>query len=110
VAIIRAEKPQVIVTYGDDQKGYPHPDHLRVYDISMPAVDRAADADWYPEAGEPHTVDKVYFCTWSRARIQAMHDKFLELGLESPYDETWFSRPHQDDRITTRVPIDGYGD
>ncbi len=28
VAIIRRERPQVIVTYADDQKGYPHPDHL----------------------------------------------------------------------------------
>ena len=33
VAVIRRERPQVIVTYGDDQKGYPHPDHLRVHEI-----------------------------------------------------------------------------
>ena len=34
VEVIRRERPQVIVTYGDDQQGYPHPDHLRVHDIS----------------------------------------------------------------------------
>ncbi len=34
VAIIRRTSPQVILTYGDDQQGYPHPDHLRVHDIS----------------------------------------------------------------------------
>src|SRR6266542_624399 len=33
VSVIRRERPQVIVTYGDDQQGYPHPDHLRVHDI-----------------------------------------------------------------------------
>src|SRR5688500_18240161 len=53
VAAIREHRPQVIVTYGDDQRGYPHPDHLRVHDISLPAFDRAGDPDWYPDAGEP---------------------------------------------------------
>jgi mycothiol S-conjugate amidase len=109
VTILRTERPQVIITYGDDQTGYPHPDHLRVYDITMPAVERAADPDWYPEAGPPHKVDKVYFSVWSRARMVAMHEKFLELALESPFDDAWFERPSQDDRITTRVPVDGYG-
>ena len=53
VAIIRRARPQVIITYGDDQSGYPHPDHLRVHDISVAAFDRAGDPDWYPELGEP---------------------------------------------------------
>ncbi len=110
VAILRRERPQVVVTYGDDQKGYPHPDHLMVHDVTMPAVERAADPGWYPDAGDAHRVDKVYWTSWSRARIHALHEKFLELGLESPYDEKWFERPSQDHRITTRVPIDGHGD
>jgi mycothiol S-conjugate amidase len=110
VEIIRRERPQVVVTYGDDQQGYPHPDHLMVHDITMPAIDRAADAAWYPDAGEPHQVAKVYWTSWSRARMVAMHEKFVELGLESPFDEKWFERPSQDDRITTRVPIHDYGD
>ncbi len=105
VAILRRERPQVVVTYGDDQKGYPHPDHLMVHDITMPAIDRAADPAWYPEAGEVHQVSKVYWTMWSRARIVAMHEKFVELGLESPFDEKWLERPSQDDRITTRVDI-----
>ena len=110
VAVLRRERPQVVVTYGDDQKGYPHPDHLMVHDVTMPAIDRAADPTWYPEAGPAHRVAKVYWTAWSRARMVAMHDKFLELGLPSPFDEKWFDRPSQDHRITTRVPIDDYGD
>ena len=51
-----APRPQVVVTYGDEQQGYPHPDHLRVHEITQPAVDRAADPTWYPEAGEPWQV------------------------------------------------------
>ncbi len=110
VAILRRERPQVVVTYGDDQKGYPHPDHLMVHDISMPAIERAADPAWYPEAGEAHQVSKVYWTMWSRARIVAMHEKFVELGLESPFDEKWFERPSQDDRITTRVDISDFNE
>ena len=44
---------------------------------------------------------------WSRARILATHEKFLELGLESPFGEDWFERPSQEERITTSVPLDG---
>jgi len=110
VAVLRRERPQVVVTYGDDQKGYPHPDHLMVHDVTMPAVERAADPAWYPEAGAPHQVAKVYWTSWSRARIVAMHEKFLELGKESPYDEKWFERPDQDDRITTRVHTGEFSD
>ena len=110
VAIIRRTRPQVIVTYGDEQGGYPHPDHMRVHDITQPAVDRAADPDWYPEAGEPWQVSKIYYSVWSRKRIELMHAKFLELGLESPFSEDWFKRPSQDDRITTSIDIEGFAE
>src|SRR5438270_165657 len=103
VEVIRRERPQVIVTYGDDQEGYPHPDHLRVHDISLPAFDAAGDPDAYPDAGPPWQPLKLYYVAWSRARILAMHEKFQELGIESPFDKRWFERPSQDDRITTKI-------
>jgi len=110
VAIIRRERPQVIVTYGDDQQGYPHPDHLRVHDITVPAFEKAGDPDAFPEAGEPWQPLKLYYTGWSRQRIIAMHEKFLELGLESPYGERWLQRPSQDERITTKIDVSGYMD
>lgn len=110
VAIIRERRPQVILTYGDDQEGYPHPDHLKVHDISVLAFDQAADPRAYPEAGEPWQPLKMYYSVWSLARIKAMHDKFIELDLESPFDDKWFSRPNQDHRITTRIDLEGYQD
>jgi mycothiol S-conjugate amidase len=110
VEVIRRERPQVIVTYADDHTGYPHPDHIRVHDISPPAFDRAGDPDWYPEAGEPWTPSKLYYVVWSRARLVATHTKFEELGLESPFDDRWFERPSQDDNITTRIDIGDWYD
>ena len=74
VAVIRRTRPQVIITYGDDQQGYPHPDHLKVHDISVLAFDRAGDPDWYPELGEPFQPSKLYYSTWSRARMSAVHE------------------------------------
>lgn len=108
VTIIRRDRPQVVVTYGDDQRGYAHPDHLKVHDITVPAFERAGDPAHYPDAGEPWQPLKLYYTAWSRRRMLGLHEKFLELGLESPFDEEWLTRlqdADQDDRITTQVEI-----
>lgn len=108
VAIIRRDRPQVIVTYGDDQRHYAHPDHLRVHDISVPAFDRAGDPEWYPEFGEPWMPLKLYYTVWSRRRMVALHEKFLELGMDSPFGEEWQERMKDtgaDDRVTTEIPV-----
>ena len=73
VAIIRRTRAQVIITYGDDQAGYPHPDHLRVHDISVLAFERAGDAAWYPDLGEPFAPSKLYYSVWSKERVLAVH-------------------------------------
>jgi len=110
VSIIRAERPHVVVTYGDDQQSYGHPDHLRVAEISGPAFDAAGDADAFSDVGEPWQPLKMYYVTWSSNRVSALHAKFAELGLESPYDERWLSRPSNDDAITTRIGCAEYFD
>jgi mycothiol S-conjugate amidase len=110
VALIRQQRPHVIVTYSDDQQGYQHPDHIRVNEISVPAFDLAGDPAAFPELGEPWHPAKMYYTTWSRRRVQAMHDAFLGLGLESPYDDRWFTRPSDDHRITTRIDISAFYD
>ncbi len=108
VALIRHYRPEVIITYSDNQQGYRHPDHLRVHDISVPAFERSADPAWYPDAGEPFQPQKLYYSTWSRARMLAHHERFQKLDLESPFDERWFERESQDDRITTKVDVADY--
>jgi mycothiol S-conjugate amidase len=113
VAIIRRDRPQVIVTYPEDQSHYAHPDHLRVHDITVPAFERAADPEWYPEAGEPFQPLKLYYTAWSSRRMIGLHEKFVELGLESPFDEEWRARwsdASQDHLITTQVPIGDFYD
>ena len=108
VAVIRRERPQVIITYGDDQRSYPHPDHVKVHDISIPAFERAGDPAWYPEAGEPWQPLKMYYSVWSRARMVAVHEGMIRHRGESPYDQAWLDRPGHDDRITTKLEISAY--
>lgn len=110
VKIIRAERPQVILTYGDDQKYYPHPDHLQVHSVSIAAFHAAADASRFPDAGEPWQPLKLYYSTWSKKRFIAMAEKFEELGLENPFPKDWLDREWQDHRITTTVDVSGYLD
>ena len=110
VATVRQHRPQVLVVYADDQSGYPHPDHLRVHDVGVAAFEAAGDPDRYPGTGEAWQPLKLYYSAWSRARTLAMHEKFVELGLESPFDQERLDRPAQDERITTRVDISEFAD
>ena len=108
VAIIRRERSQVVITYGDDQSGYPHPDHLKVHDITVPAWERAGDPAWYPEAGAPWQPSKLYYSAWSKARLIAVHEGMIKLRGESPFDQAWLDRPGFDERITTKLDIGPY--
>jgi mycothiol S-conjugate amidase len=108
VAVIRRTHPQVLITYGDDQRGYPHPDHLKVHDISVPAFDRAGDPSWYPELGDPWQPSKMYYSVWSRNRIVAMHEALIRLRGESPFDKKWLERESHEERITTRIAVGDY--
>jgi mycothiol S-conjugate amidase len=111
VKVIRAERPQVIVTYAEDREFYPHPDHIRVHEISVPAFDAAADPDRYPDAGEPWQPSKLYYTGWSKRRVMALHEAYVRHGHESPF-ERWFEQgfPDHDDRFTTHVDVGGYLD
>lgn len=108
VALIRDERPQVILTYNDDQAGYPHPDHLKVHDISVLAFERAGDASWYPGTGAPWQPSKMYYTLWAKERVMAVHEALLLKFGESPFDEKWLSRVSQDHRITTRLDVAKY--
>jgi mycothiol S-conjugate amidase len=108
VEVIRRVRPHVLITYNDDQRGYPHPDHLKVHDISVAAFDRAGDPMWYPEAGTAWQPLKLYYTIWAKARLVAVHEAMLRLRGSSPFDEDWLDRPDHDHRITTRIDVAQY--
>jgi mycothiol S-conjugate amidase len=110
VRIIRAERPQVIITYRDEQNFYPHPDHIRTHVISGPAFDAAGDPDAFPDAGDPWQPSKLYYVSWSIARVKALHQAYLDRGEESAYT-SWFERGFDTDRkdeFTTLIDVGDY--
>jgi mycothiol S-conjugate amidase len=55
-------------------------------------------------------VAKLFYVTWPAERVRAMHQMFLELGLESPYDEAFLARlDNYVDDTTHKVDISGFG-
>lgn len=109
VAIVRAERPQVLVTYDYDH-GRGHPDHIRVHEIGHLAFDRAGDADWYPELGEPWHPQKLYYTgVMSRPRVEKMHAWFAETGQESPYTRWIEMMTEREPRpVTSQVDVTGF--
>lgn len=114
VALIRRERPQVIVTYDEEQSAYPHPDHLRVHEITVAAFEAAGKPDAYPGAGAPFQPLKLYYSVWPVEQFLRRHEMFLKLGLESPYEkriaEGWFDERMPNREVTTKVDVTGYAD
>ncbi|NKE62225.1 mycothiol conjugate amidase Mca [Lentzea sp. PSKA42] len=114
VEAIRDFRPHVVVTY-DENGGYPHPDHIRTHEISMAALDAAADPAFEPSLGEAWETQKVYYGHgFSRAKLLAFHEAMEARGMESPYTE-WLAnwdagRPDVMDRVTTQVECADYFD
>lgn len=85
VAVIREFRPHVIITY-DENGGYPHPDHLKVHEVSMLAWERASDAHYRPDLGQAWEPLKLYYTHgFIRQRMEMFHNLLLEQGKVSPY-------------------------
>src|SRR6185312_11727681 len=61
-------------------------------EISEIAFEAAGDPDRYPDAGAPWQPVRLCYIRWSVKRMRAMHEKFLEMGLESPFTGDWLGR------------------
>ena len=103
VGILRAERPQVVVTY-DADGGYGHPDHVQANRVTMAALDPAADPGFAPELGVPWQVAKVYWMTLSRRMLQ----RAVDAGVLASLDAVPGSLP--DEEITAVVDGRSYLD
>lgn len=115
-ALIRRERPDVIVTF-DETGGYGHPDHVAVHHYTKAAFTAAADPSRYPEQLEagltPHQARKLYYTAIQRRFFRALVAKMQELGLEVPEryrerQEMPFGLP--DEACTTDILVQDFWD
>ena len=108
VEIIRKERPEVVLGY-DESRGYEHPDHIRVHEWGRAAFEAAGDPTRFPDAGEPWQPSKLYhFATFSRQRMQTLHEAAEAEGIESPYAgwlENWETIGFEEPEITAQVDV-----
>jgi N-acetyl-1-D-myo-inositol-2-amino-2-deoxy-alpha-D-glucopyranoside deacetylase len=110
VAVVREVKPQVFVTY-DENGAYGHPDHIRAHDVAVAAFDKAGDASYAPDLGEPWRPTKLYYTAVPKSLMQAGLDalkaqgKDFFDGVESA-DDIPFAV--SDDVITTEIDARAY--
>jgi len=106
VAIVREERPQVIIAYGDDHSFYPHPDHIRAHEIAVTAFEAAGVSDRFPSTGKPWSPSKLYYSGWTRRRIQALHDAYAKSGTDSPFGEFLKAIKGDSDHLyTTQIDV-----
>ena len=105
VTVLRRERPQVVLGY-DDHRYYPHPDHLRVWELGLEAFAAAADPGRFPECGAAWEVGRLAAPVFSRQRLQVLHDAAEAAGIESQLGP-WLAGFNDDhtDRVDVRVPI-----
>lgn len=111
VEIVRRERPDVVMGY-DDHERYPHPDHLRVHDLSLAVFAAAADPAFAPDLGPAWEISKLYAPAFTAKRITALHDAVVARGLESPF-ERWLEGLEsytEDGKTISRIDVTGYID
>lgn len=101
VTLVRKHRPDVFLGY-DAHEFYPHPDHLRVHTITTDIMAAAADAKWFPDAGEPWKIRRLVASLFSRRGMLAIHEVLLERDGKSPFTE-WIDRIRGEDVLDVRT-------
>jgi N-acetyl-1-D-myo-inositol-2-amino-2-deoxy-alpha-D-glucopyranoside deacetylase len=98
-AILREEKPEVVVTYAEDGT-YGHPDHIKAHHVTNAALDLLEKESWRPR--------KLYYAVIPRSAMKAFMEQMPEearqqgLGMQIP------GTP--DELITTKVDVSEFVD
>src|SRR3982075_2914449 len=90
VGVIRAEQPQVVVTY-DGRGGYGHPDHIRAHQVAVAPFEAARDPNRFPAAVPAGPPSRLYYSVVPRSAMLRFMERLREAGIEMP-----FSRPDSD--------------
>jgi len=112
VAVVREERPQVIVTY-DERGGYGHPDHVRAHQVAVAAFHAAGDGEQFPDSGAVWQTSKLYYAVIPRSAMRQFAERLRAAGVEAPFvdmrendEELPFGVA--DELVTTQIDVSAY--
>lgn len=115
-ALIRRERPQVVVTFGPDG-AYGHPDHIAISQFATAAVVCAANGEYTPqylppsieepEGHTPHQVSKLYYLVDTRETLE-MYERFAEDLVMNVDGQIRRPFAWEEWAVTTRIEGGGY--
>lgn len=98
-AIVRDERPDVVVTYGEDGV-YGHPDHIKAHHVTNAAFDMLEREGWTPS--------KLYYTAIPRSMMEAFMKQMPEEAQRQNTNMRIAGTP--DELVTTRVDVHDYVD
>jgi len=98
-AILREEKPEVVVTYAEDGT-YGHPDHIKAHHVTNAALDLLEKEGWRPR--------KLYYTVIPRSAMKAFAESLPEEARQDNIGSRIQGTP--DELITTKVDVGDYVD
>lgn len=106
VGQIRALRPSTVITFGPDGI-YGHPDHVRISELTVAAIEEAADQGRHPGLGAPWSVPALFFTALPRERVIA-HAQRPSSPFHDMTDEelAGFGTPERE--ITHRYDVSRY--
>jgi len=98
-ALMRDERPDVVVTYGEDGV-YGHPDHVKAHFVTNAALDLLEREGWAPK--------KLYYTAIPRSMMEAFMTQMPEEAQRQNANMRIAGTP--DELVTTRVDVHDYVD
>jgi N-acetyl-1-D-myo-inositol-2-amino-2-deoxy-alpha-D-glucopyranoside deacetylase len=98
-AILREEKPEVVVTYAEDGT-YGHPDHIKAHHVTNAALDLLEKDGWRPR--------KLYYTAIPRSAMKAFMEQMPEEARQQGVGMQIPGTP--DELITTKVDVSDFID
>ena len=100
-AILREERPDVVVTYDSDGT-YGHPDHIKAHLVTNAALDLLEKEGWPPS--------KLYYAAIPRSLMKSFMEQLPEEARRQERESTITIPGTPDELITTRVDVGDYVD
>jgi len=108
VEIVRRERPVLVLGY-DSHELYPHPDHLKIHEVTVALADAAADPLRFPEIHDPWSIPVVAAPSFTMQRMRTLHEEMRRRDLGSSLQKSLDLSMGRKDDVTRLVRVNVRG-